>query len=255
MFKGRLWGTDVAIKKIKNKVRVRTLTTIVFIIIDILLELGFNYERESRRPEEGNRHPQHPSPPKHRPLHRRLHGPAQRLHCHRMVRSWQSVRRHIQQTGDYRHEGLVSRPCADHWLHGDDVQKAVNIAMGIAQGMSYLHSLDRKIIHRDLKSQNILLDANFAVKVADFGLSYMREDVVKSPPLLESQGGRYGVFGTPEWMAPEVMEGEAYNEKVDVYSFGVVFTEMLARQLPLRDQYNIASVSSIQPIVISFSHL
>lgn len=60
VFKGRLWGTDVAIKKIKNKVCVPTFTTVVFIIG---CKSGLHYERESRRSEEGNRHPQHPSTP------------------------------------------------------------------------------------------------------------------------------------------------------------------------------------------------
>lgn len=68
------------------------------------------------------------------------------------------------------------------------------IAIGIAQGMNYLHSLEHQIIHRDLKSQNILLDGNFNPKVCDFGLSYGQK--------IEERSGKFGVFGTPEWMAP-----------------------------------------------------
>jgi len=56
-----------------------------------------------------------------------------------------------------------------------DAQRSIEIAVGIAQGMNYLHNLDQKIIHRDLKSHNILIDKNFTVKVADFGLSHVRE--------------------------------------------------------------------------------
>nr|AVG22651.1 MAPKKK4 [Plasmodiophora brassicae] len=127
-----------------------------------------------------------------------------------------------------------------------DTRKIIDIATGLAQGMSYLHSLERSIIHRDLKSHNVLLDQNFTVKIADFGLSHVRELAEKSPhadPSAETDeaGGKYGVFGTPEWMAPEVMEGSAYTNKIDIYSFGVVLTELTARQIPLRDRYKITS--------------
>jgi len=46
-----------------------------------------------------------------------------------------------------------------------------------------------------------------------------------------------GVIGTPEWMAPEVMEGQSYTEKIDVYSFGILLTELVTRQMPFHDMY------------------
>ncbi len=67
---------------------------------------------------------------------------------------------------------------------------------------------------QDLKSPNILIDDKWRIKIADFGLSRMQQNTYVSA----SAGG----VGTPEWMAPEVLRSEQYNEKADVYSYGVV---------------------------------
>lgn len=141
-----------------------------------------------------------------------------------------------------------------------DVRSIVRIAIGIAQGMNYLHSLQYKFIHRDLKSHNILLDSNFNVKVADFGLSHVISQVKRRQRALRvgrkldlpaaSAGGYYGVYGTPEWMAPEVMEGQSYNQKVDTYSYGVVLSELLTRKLPFRDKLHIRSYMDIVDAVL-----
>lgn len=77
----------------------------------------------------------------------------------------------------------------------------IDLAMGIAQGMNYLHSLPSRIIHRDLKSHNILVNKSFAVKVADFGLSHVRELQAKGSAdadrPIEHKGPRhYGIFGS-----------------------------------------------------------
>lgn len=79
-----------------------------------------------------------------------------------------------------------------------------------------------------MKSHNVLLDKKFSAKVADFGLSY------KAETYKDTEGE---VIGTPEWMAPEVMEGKPYDNKVDVYSFGIVLTELFSRRRPFSDQY------------------
>ena len=96
-----------------------------------------------------------------------------------------------------------------------------NIAMCIAYGMISLHRLH--IIHRDLKSLNILLDSNFLPKVIDFGISrfYTSKDELITTTI-----------GTPHWMAPEMFNSSKYDEKVDVYSFGVLLWEMLTGITP-----------------------
>lgn len=88
----------------------------------------------------------------------------------------------------------------------------LRIAYQVAVGMSYLHSRNPPIVHRDLKSANILLDDHYHVRIADFGLSRILEE-----------GGRTltKVVGTPQWMAPESLRGESYDSKADVFSFGV----------------------------------
>ena len=99
-------------------------------------------------------------------------------------------------------------------------QKTI-IAIGIAHGMRYLHS--RNIMHRDLKSANILLDNWCWPKVADFGLSKILTD--QEPESVE--------VGTPHWMAPEIFRSQtAYGLPVDVYAYGMILYEMLMEQLP-----------------------
>ena len=94
-------------------------------------------------------------------------------------------------------------------------------ALDIARGMQFLHS--RKIVHRDLKTLNVLLNSNKKVKICDFGFSRFAE----------SKTEMTASVGTPHWMAPEILErGAAYTSKVDVYAYGVVLWEMATSQTP-----------------------
>ena len=126
--------------------------------------------------------------------------------------------------------GSLSSILSDHAQH-IDLQRMVSLAMGIAQGVNYLHALDRRIVHRDLKSANILVTRDWQVKVSDFGLSHMRQTIsskdgttIRSPvasaqAALAGDGRKddeFGIVGTPEYIAPEVMEGLPYTEKIDV---------------------------------------
>jgi len=100
-------------------------------------------------------------------------------------------------------------------------------AIDIATGMNYLHLLKPPLLHRDLKSLNILLDEHLIhCKICDFGMSKMRMD--------QNQAMTIGV-GTPIWMAPELMRGDKYDEKVDIYAFGIILYEMVSNDVPFKE--------------------
>ncbi|GAM24346.1 hypothetical protein SAMD00019534_075210 [Acytostelium subglobosum LB1] len=95
------------------------------------------------------------------------------------------------------------------------------LGIQIAQGMNYLHLSG--IIHRDIKSLNLLLDENMNVKICDFGLSRFKS---KSAAMTKS-------IGSPIWMAPELLMGsDNYTEKVDVYAYGIILWEIGTGELP-----------------------
>lgn len=98
--------------------------------------------------------------------------------------------------------------------------KRIRWALGIAKGVNYLHSFNPPILHRDLKSLNILLDQNYHIKIADFGWARLREEHMTKKR------------GTYQWMAPEVIDKGSYNEKADVYSFGIVLWELYVQKYP-----------------------
>jgi serine/threonine protein kinase len=91
------------------------------------------------------------------------------------------------------------------------------MALDVARGMNYLHNCTPVIVHRDLKSPNLLVDKNWVVKVCDFGLSRIKHNT-----LLSSRS----TAGTAEWMAPEVLRNEPSDEKCDVFSYGVILWEL-----------------------------
>ncbi|EEY67479.1 protein kinase, putative [Phytophthora infestans T30-4] len=104
--------------------------------------------------------------------------------------------------------------------HGFDLEKA-RIALHVAHSLTYLHSLDPLVLHRDLKSKNILLTEDLEAKITDFGVSRESSDRTMTA----------GV-GTSLWMAPEVMMGERYGSSADIFSFGVVLSELDSHVLP-----------------------
>lgn len=97
------------------------------------------------------------------------------------------------------------------------------IAIDIAKGMNYLHTFAVPILHRDLKSQNILMDEGYRPKIADFG--WTRKMAEKMT----------GKIGTYQWMAPEVIKSQKYTEKADVFSFAIILWEIASREPPYRN--------------------
>ncbi|RLN20392.1 hypothetical protein BBJ28_00018777 [Nothophytophthora sp. Chile5] len=128
--------------------------------------------------------------------------------------------------GDLRNvlHGLKEQGAPLTW----DTHKAT-IALHIAEALSYLHSLKPKVIHRDLKSKNVLLNMYLEAKLSDFGISRMRYVV---------ETHMTAGVGTSFWIAPEVLLGWDYDEAADIYSFGVVLSEIDTDDYPYWNDAN-----------------
>lgn len=113
------------------------------------------------------------------------------------------------------------------WVH------RAKLARDVSAGVGYLHRMN--VIHRDLNSHNCLVREDKTVIVADFGLARIVQRTASST--LERPRNhnstlrrkRYTVVGNPYWMAPEMMNGNVYDEKVDVFSFGIILCEIIGR--------------------------
>ncbi|OQS02799.1 kinase, partial [Thraustotheca clavata] len=115
----------------------------------------------------------------------------------------------------------------------------LNIAVNVIDAITYLHSFEPKLLHRDLKSRNILLTSGYVAKLTDFGISRAMVDETMTSEA-----------GTTAWTAPEVLVNHGrYNEKADVYSFGVVLSELDTWKVPYADASN-GSMSQVQTALL-----
>nr|XP_041569162.1 serine/threonine-protein kinase PAK 3-like [Taeniopygia guttata] len=119
---------------------------------------------------------------------------------------------------EYMDGGTLSDVISKTYLCEDEMAA---ISRECLQGLNFLHS--NHMIHRDVKSSNILLRTDGSVKLADSGLSAQ---------LTPEQSRRSSVASTSGWMAPEVVTGQAYGPKADVWSFGIVGIEMVEQEVP-----------------------
>lgn len=133
---------------------------------------------------------------------------------------------------EYLPGGTLKKYLIRNWQKKLAFKVVIQLALDLARGLSYLHS--KKIVHRDVKSENMLLDSHRALKIADFGVARV-----------EAQNPRdmTGETGTLGYMAPEVLDGKPYNRKCDVYSFGICFWEIYCCDMPYPD-LSFAEVSS-----------
>ncbi|XP_018450396.1 serine/threonine-protein kinase STY17 isoform X4 [Raphanus sativus] len=100
------------------------------------------------------------------------------------------------------------------------LQSLLKVALDVSKGMNYLHQ--NNIIHRDLKTANLLMDEHEVVKVADFGVARVQTQ----------SGVMTAETGTYRWMAPEVIEHKPYDHRADVFSYAIVLWELLTGELP-----------------------
>ena len=105
--------------------------------------------------------------------------------------------------------------------------RRLRMVVDAAAGMGHLHARSPAILHRDLKSPNLLVDSSWRVKVSDLGLSRLVEEAATATTI-----GSTAASMNPRWVAPEVLEGNDWVLASDVYAFGVVLWELLTWELP-----------------------
>ncbi|XP_075657566.1 proline-rich receptor-like protein kinase PERK13 [Castanea sativa] len=139
---------------------------------------------------------------------------------------------------------FVPNKTLEHHMHGQgmpvlDWTKRIKIALGSAKGLAYLHEdCHPKIIHRDIKSANILLDDAFEAQVADFGLAKLANDTHTHVSTR--------VMGTFGYLAPEYASSGKLTDRSDVFSFGVVLLELITGRKPVDPRQPLGDESLVE---------
>jgi serine/threonine protein kinase len=153
--------------------------------------------------------------------------------------------RNVCRIHEYGEDGGV-RFISMEWVEGVDLKKqlverksglpvpeAYDVAVQIAEGLEAIH--DVGIVHRDLKTQNVMRDARGFIRLMDFGIA----KELGQPMAVTSTGQ---IMGTPEYMSPEQCRGEPIDFRSDIYALGVVIYEIFTGQVPFRGDTPVATL-------------
>ncbi|KAL9255772.1 Serine/threonine-protein kinase STY13-like protein [Drosera capensis] len=145
---------------------------------------------------------------------------------------------------EYAKGGSVRQFLAKRQNRSVPLKVAVKQALDVARGMAYVHGLG--FIHRDLKSDNLLISSDKSIKIADFGVARIEVQTEGMTP----------ETGTYRWMAPEMIQHRPYTQKVDVYSFGIVLWELITGMLPFQNMSAVQAAfkvvnKGVRPIIPS----
>ncbi|KAJ7533634.1 hypothetical protein O6H91_13G057900 [Diphasiastrum complanatum] len=125
---------------------------------------------------------------------------------------------------EYVAGGTLKKFLIRHWRKKLSLKTVIQLSLDLSRGLDYLHS--QKIVHRDVKSENMLLDTTRRLKIADFGVARVEA---------QNRTEMTGETGTVGYMAPEVLNGKGYDRKCDVYSFGICLWEIYCCEMPYPD--------------------
>ncbi|KAL4317179.1 hypothetical protein AHAS_Ahas05G0200400 [Arachis hypogaea] len=143
---------------------------------------------------------------------------------------------------EYAKGGSVRQSLMKRQNRSVPLKLAVKQALDVARGMAYVHGLG--LIHRDLKSDNLLIFGDKSIKIADFGVARIEVQTEGMTP----------ETGTYRWMAPEMIQHRPYTQKVDVYSFGIVLWELITGMLPFQNMTAVQAAfavvnKNVRPII------